>query len=122
MIKTESFKTKLFFEIAGFIYYIYEFYVFFHYFPMADFINGHIEVIFLRTILLFFIFPILYIFRISRLFGLGDAFSWFLASANAEEGQPIVSAGEEATGLGISAIINFLLGALIMLRIAGYFL
>lgn len=83
---------------------------------MADFINGHIEVIFLRSILLFFIFPILYIFRISQLFGLGDAFSWFLASANAEEGQPIVSAGEEATGLGINITINFLLGILIFFR------
>jgi|GEM_PF-3206361 len=120
MVKIELSKTKFSIEISGFLFYLYELYAFFHYFPTVEFFSGDIEIPFLRMILLFFAFPILYIFRISHYFGLGDAFSWFLASANAEEGQPIVSAGEEATHAGITIVINFLLGLLIILRIFDY--
>lgn len=119
-MKIPSPEKKLFLEIGGFIFYLYELYSFFHY-PIDGYIyDGSPEIWALRLALLLIAFPILYIFRISYLLGWGDAFSWFLASLNTEEGEPIVSPGEEATGMAIGISINFLLGILILFRLINF--
>jgi hypothetical protein len=121
MVNLELSKTRLTAEIAGFAFYLYELYSFFHT-PITGYIyDGSPEIWALRLALLLIAFPILYLFRISYLLGWGDAFSWFLASLNTEEGDSVDSPGEEATGLGISICINFLLGILIIFRLVNYF-
>jgi hypothetical protein len=116
MINLELSKTRLTAEVAGFAFYLYELYIFFHS-PLTGFIyDGSPEIFVLRIILLLIAFPILYFFRFSYLLGWGDAFSWFLASLNTEEGETVVSPGEEATYVAIGIIINVLLGVLIFFR------
>jgi hypothetical protein len=116
-MKIPTLEKKFFLEIGGFGFYLYELYSFFHY-PIDGYIyDGSPEIWALRLALLLFVFPILYIFRISYLLGWGDAFSWFLASLNTEEGNLIESPGEEATGLEITMVVNFLLGILIFFRL-----
>lgn len=120
MIKLELSNKRLTLELAGFIFYLYELYSFFHYPQVGYIFDGSPEIFFLKLVLLLVAFPILYFFRISYLLGWGDAFSWFLASLNAEEGEPIISPGEEATYSGIVIIINFLLGILIFFRLVNF--
>jgi len=120
-MKIPPLEKKLLLEIGGFGFYVYELYSFFHY-PTGGYIyDGSPEIWALRLALLLFAFPILYFFRFSQLAGWGDAFSWFLASLSTEEGDSVVSPGEEATSFEITIIINFLLGVLIIFRLINLF-
>jgi hypothetical protein len=120
MVKLEISNKRLALELAGFAFYLYELYIFFHS-PITGFIyDGSPEIFVLRMILLLVAFPVLYIFRFSYLFGWGDAFAWFLASLTAKEEDPVISPGEEITGFEISIIINILLGVLIFFRVINF--
>ncbi len=117
MVELEISKARITAELAGFVFYLYELYSFFHT-PITGYIwDGSPEIFALRLVLLVIAFPILYLFRISYLLGWGDAFAYFLASLWTEEGEPIISAGEEATWVAIATIINFLLVILIIYRV-----
>lgn len=69
---------KLFLELAGFIFYLYELYKFFHYSESFS-TNGSVEIYFLRLVMLFLALPLLYLFRVAYFFDCGDALCLFLS-------------------------------------------
>lgn len=67
-------------DIAGFLFYLFEVYIFFHEPTTVLYTEGDFFIYFFKIIILFLALPSLYIFRIFSFFGLEDAFSYFITS------------------------------------------
>lgn len=71
---------KLGLEVSGFIFYLFELYLFFHSFEYAIYSELTFYIYICRYVMLLYALPVLYLFRIAYYFDLGDALSQMLSN------------------------------------------
>jgi len=72
---------KIIFEIAGFSFYLFEIFRFFHQEPIVIPGQNDFLIFYIKILFLFFALPLLYIFRIASFLGWEDVFSYFLSAS-----------------------------------------